>query len=186
MEDKTITVTEPKQITADPSVVAFEMYQQLKEIVRQTSQNFLVMGRLLKYMRDQKLYTKLGTGGYDTFTSFLADAELGIRPATAYAFIRIYETYIEKLGFSDIDLEDIPYYKLQLLSTNVEPNTKTEAGEWIEKARTLSSSDFQLEIKERNANFKETTYVPFPHIFRCKVCNKWVITEHDTNICQGH
>jgi len=166
--------------------VAHRLYKELYSVIVQTSMNFLELGRLLKIIRDEKLYEYMGDGGYDSFRMFMADASLGIKHSTAYAFIRLYEVYVLKLGYPQQGLSDIPWAKLQLLAGIVEPQNKQQSDEWVEKARTLSNSDFTLEVREHKANAKETTFVPFPHMFRCKECGKWIITLTDENLCQGH
>jgi len=166
--------------------VAQQFYDAVRNNVIRTSLNFLELGYHLKVIRDEKLYEYLGDGGYDSFRMFISDANLGIKHATAYAFVRLYEVYMMKLGYKPTQLSDIPWSKLQALAGIVEPRNQQEADEWVEKARTLSNSDFQLEIREHKANAKEATFVPFPHIFRCKECGKWIVDVNDSNLCQGH
>jgi hypothetical protein len=179
MESTSITKEQKRE-------VAQKLYTELRDIIIGTSMNFLQMGRLLKIIREEKLYLYLGDGGYDSFRMFISDADLGIKHATAYAFIRLYEVYIMKLGYQQKELVDIPWARLQMLSGIVEPQTRALAEPWVAKARALSNSDFQMEIREKKANEKETTYVPFPHMFRCKECSRWVVDVTDENLCQGH
>lgn len=156
---------------------------QLKNLVFQAGLTFVEIGRLLKIVRDQKLYEYAGEGGYDTFTEFIADSDISIAPSTAYAFIFLYEKYILGLGFSEEKIAGIPWYKLHLLATKVKPKTKEEAEEWIGKAQTLSISDFKAELAEAESNLTGEKKLVYPTIQKCSVCGNWKVLTDQICTC---
>lgn len=149
--------------------------QQIKNLVYQAGLSFIEIGRLLKYVRDGKLYKYAGDGGYDTFTSFIADADISISPSTAYTFIYLYERYVLDLGISEENIATIPWYKLQMLGGKIKPETKEEAEEWMNKAQTLSISDFKAEIAEAKANKEGGVPLVYPRIYKCPNCKMWKV-----------
>ena len=146
---------------------------QLQNLVYEQSLTFLEIGRLLKILRDEELFTYLGKGGYDNFRQFISAGDIGIRPSTAYALIAIYETYILKLGYKQEKLAEIPWTRLQALNSTVKSETKEQADEWIEKAKTLGNGDFQTEINETRANTGWEHPIPYPRVYRCRDCGLW-------------
>ena len=171
MEDKAI---EPKEIEVKREL-AYGMINQIRNLVYQAGLTFIEIGRLLKIVRDEKLYIYAGDGGNQSFTSFIANADISISPGTAYAFIYLYEKYIMKLGFTEEKIAGIAWYKLHLLATKAKPETKEEAEEWIAKAQTLSISDFRAELEEAKANRKGEKHLAYPKIYKCKTCGNWKI-----------
>jgi len=169
MEDTAITKEDIEQKRG----LAHDIIQQLKKLVYQTGMTFIEIGRLLKIVRDEKLYKYSGEGGYDSFASFIADADLAIAPATAYAFIYLYEKFVLNFGFAEDTIANVPYYKLQMLASKVKLETKEDAEEWLAKAQTLSISDFKAELAEAKANKEGGEFLPYPTIYKCKSCKKW-------------
>ena len=148
--------------------------EQIRKAIIAQSAVYLHMGYFLIRIKEEQLYKYMGKGGYDTFSQFLAGPELSIAPSTAWALIAIYERYIRKFKFMDRQLQDIPWYKLHLLSS-IDPTDKADAEEWIEKARVLGPSDFKLEVNEYKGNKGHDHPIPYPHIYRCKDCGMWRI-----------
>lgn len=170
VENEQITATE-KQIKQE---LAQKYLSQLRVAVFNQGSLYLEMGRLLKIIKDEKLYLYLGDGGYDSFHQLLGSPELSIGQSMAYALISIYERYMLHFKFIESDLQGIPFYKLQLLAT-VDIKEKDVAKEWLEKARTLGPNDFRAEVNELKGNKGHEHPIPYPHIYRCKDCGFWRI-----------
>jgi hypothetical protein len=156
---------------------------QLRNLIYEQGLTFLEIGRLLKILRDEKLYAYLGEGGYDNFQQFVAAGDIGIKLSTAYALVGIYETYILKLGYAQEKLAEIPWTRLQALTSTVKHETKAEADEWIEKAKTLGNGDFATEINELRANTGWEHPAPYPRVYRCKDCGKWRVEVDEKYKC---
>jgi len=177
MEDKAITVAESKVLSKEDLKTKQELatghVTQLKNLIYEQGILFVEIGRLLKIIRDEELYKYMGDGGYDSFTMFVNNSDIGLKQATAYAYIRIYEVYVMKMGYKPEQIADVPWYKLHLLAARVHPKDKEEAKEWLEKARTLGNGDFIEEMKGHTANEGKSDNLPYPHMYRCKTCGKY-------------
>ena len=101
---------------------------------------FIKLGAYLKLVRDGKLYVEKGC---ESFESYIAQPELSLKRSTVYSLIGVFEDYYEKSN--QTDLVEIGYSKLDRIRQFKEEENFEE---WIEKARTLSLSDLNKEIKE--------------------------------------
>lgn len=136
---------------------AFATWNALLSAKRSHDGLFLVIGKLLKDVRDEKLYKELD---YDNFTQFLATEEIGFSREKAYMCIKTYEYYIEYLN---LDPEHIGGMNISRLSMMVpmlkKIEDKTEAIKEIEKLNSLRHGDFVREIKSKtNKDGKPTVY----------------------------
>lgn len=174
MDDKIVRTNE----------VALDILDQLHSLMFNQAVMFVEMGRLLLIIKEQKLYELMGNGGYESFPMFLANPDIGLKPSTAYAYIKIYKTYIRKLGYSQDEVAEIPFTKLQLLATKVDLEEKEEADEWMQKAKTLGTKDFQTELDEYVGNKGHEDKLPYPEIHRCPACGKWKVTMPEENKCK--
>jgi hypothetical protein len=161
---------------------AFETDRQIKELRRNVDKvvrlSTFELGRLLKEMRDGELYRELG---YDAFTAYLGDPEISFSQSSAYGAIQIYETYELKLKLSQEQLEDIPVRRLNALAGIVDEES---IGKWLERARSLSESDFRTELVEYRENKDQPQFIPAPRLQRCGVCGKWKVIADDKTLCQ--
>ncbi len=126
--------------------MAVELDKNIHEFKQRVNNYFIEIGKKLKKMRDEKLYTELG---YETFESYIAQPSLGFHRRSVYAFIGIIEDYVESEIFNPLNIAEIDWSKLDRVRQFKE--TK-EFPEWVEKARTLSLSDLNQEVKEAKAN----------------------------------
>lgn len=140
---------------------------------------FLEFGYTLKRIKEEKLYLQMGEGGYDSFYQFLADPEINLNPNTALAYIRVYEFYVEKLGFKKEDLAGIPLNRLNQIKGFLEDKNKDEVKEWVEKARTLGRTDFEKEMVD-----KKITKERQIEIKKCRKCGKYQIYYKIDAVCQ--
>lgn len=116
---------------------------------------FIKLGGYLKLVNDRKLYKEKGC---ETFNEYLAMPELGFQRSTAYAVMGVYEDYIESGLSETLDIKGISYYCLDRIRQFInEPIEKFK--EWISKARELSLSDLNAEIRLARGG-KEEVYIP--------------------------
>ena len=159
--------------------VAFSLLEELKYYVRSQNVLFLEIGRVLKELRDSNAYESLG---HESWTAFLASGELAIKQSTAYAYIEIYEVYIERFKYNKEDLAEIPYDKLRMaLPTARKMEKEKEVKDLVAKTRELSRRDLMIELgqkKENTPNWK-TIY-----ILQCPKCKRW-IRPKELELCKG-
>lgn len=157
---------------------AFDLYQRCVFLRKKQGELALEFGRVLKEIRDKKLYRYLGEGGFETFNQFLANPEINLNPNTALAYIRVYEYYVLELNIPKENLLDIPFNRLNNLKSKIEKLPREEQEEWIEKAKTLSYTDFKAELQEKKMEKK-----PFITVKRCKQCGQYEIYYDQSQIC---
>lgn len=136
---------------------AFATWRSLLSAKRSHDGLFLVIGKLLKDVRDDRLYEELD---YENFSQFLASEELGFSREKAYMCIRTYEYYIEYL---ELDPEHVGQINISKLSMMVpvlkQIEDKTEAVQKIEEMSGLRHGDFVREVKQStNKDGKPTVY----------------------------
>jgi hypothetical protein len=136
---------------------------------------FLIIGKLLKDVRDKKLYEELD---YDNFTQFLNSEELSFSRESAYLYIRTFEYFIEGLELNPQVVQKIGINRL----SNMIPLLKTienddEKMEKIEELSSLRHSDFMREVKrERN---KQRNHKP--EVFWVESLSKWNVQYWDNH-----
>jgi len=168
-----------KELTPDKAYEIHTKIVSLANFTREQARRLVFeMGKLLKVVKEKKLYEKLG---YDTFASYVADPEIGLTEGNANHYIRVYETFIERLKIKEKELEGIAFNRLLRLVPLLNEGKKPE--EWLEKAKALSESDFIFEIKNAKGELGEVK-VPFPKMYRCKDCGEIVIDLEVENICE--
>lgn len=167
-----------KQISIS-SEEAFKVFEELRTAIHEHRWSYFVVGRLMKRIRDEKLYLVLN-GGYDKFKEFLTDPEVKIRESsTIYAYIRIHEYYILELGMKKEELVDIPMGKLQSILPKLKDLEKEKAIEMLEGIRPLTGNDTDVVIKENNLETDR------PSLTRCKKCGKWRFQFRPEEMCNG-
>ena len=157
-----------KTLTSPTTSKAWELYTYLQQALRKQAELFIDIGKALKSIRDEKLYLELGEGGFDTFQQFLNNAEIGLRPSTAYLYIRIYEYYYERLQLTQEEVLAIPINRLMRLLPVLKEKTDSEAKAVIEKISGLTSYDYDVIIGEDKLS------VDRPELFRDKETGKWI------------
>jgi len=120
------------------------IHDRILELKNEIETKFIKLGAYLKLVNDKKLYKEKG---YDTFNEYIAMPELSFQRSTAYAIIGVYEDFIESKLSETLDIRGISYYKLdrirQFKSESIEVMQ-----EWVGKAKALSLSDLNAEIRE--------------------------------------
>ncbi len=136
---------------------AFATWKALLLAKRSHDGLFLVIGKLLKDVRDDKLYISMD---YDNFSQFLASEELGFSREKAYMCIKTFEYYIDYLK---LDPEHIGQMNISRLSHMVpilkKIGNKREVVKQIGKMNSLRHGDFVREVKSKtNTDGKPTVY----------------------------
>lgn len=149
---------------------AFQTWKALLLAKRSHDGLFLVIGKLLKDVRDGRLYEKLD---YESFSQFLASEELGFSREKAYMCIKTYEYYIEVL---QLDPERIGQMNVSRLSMMVpmlkQIEDKGEVIKQIEEMNTLRHGDFVREVKNRTARGGK------PNVYFSEELGKWYVGYH--------
>jgi len=153
---------------------AFVLLQELKKDLRIQGVMFLEIGRILKEFKDKRLYRALGEGGYDSWSQFLGSGEISLKGSTVYAYIEIYELFIQKFGFAIEDLAEIPYDKLRMaLPSARKLHTKEEVEDLVYKAKELSRSDLLKEFGQMTEEGKPIGWSKMVYLTPCEVCKGW-------------
>lgn len=150
---------------------AFQTWRALLAAKKNHDGLFLVIGMLLKSVRDNKLYLKLD---YDNFSQFLADEKLGFSREKAYLCIKTYEYYIEYLEMDPEKVGEMNISRLSLMVPLLKKiEDKEEAIRQIESYNSLRHSDFLKEIKQKtNRDGK-------PNVFWSEEQEKWIVQYYD-------
>jgi len=166
-----------KDLATPQNDLAWSLYKEVQTLLRRQGELFLLLGKDLKTIRDQKLYRYLGEGGFDTFRDFLNNPEIGIRESTAYLYIRIYEYYIERLKIPTEEVVQIPLNRLMRLLPRLKEREDEEAREIVNEIQNVTTYDFDVIVGEKQLD------VDKPLVYRCKVCGKWKIEYKPEQLC---
>lgn len=147
---------------------AFETWKALVSARKNHDGLFLVIGKLLKAVRDESLYLSLD---YENFSQFLESEELGFSREKAYMCIKTYEFYVEAMK---LDPEKIGHMNVSRLSMMVPMlkklgDDKEEVVKQIEEMNSLRHGDFVREVK------KNTNKDGRPTVFWSEALGKWMI-----------
>lgn len=145
---------------------AYECYAGLKDALKQQGFLFLYIGKTLKDIRDKEMYKDLG---YEDFKDFLQDPELKQKPSTCYAYIRIYEYYVEKLGLSDSEFVNIGMNRLQRYLPGLKKKDDNEAKEEIIRIGSMTHQDYNIEARENGFDIER------PSMYKDNETGKWII-----------
>lgn len=149
--------------------LTFDLFKKLVLARKTQDFLFLTIGRLLKLVRDRKLYKHLD---YDTFTQFLHDENIEFSREKAYMYIRIYEVYVERLQMSDEAITKIGVAKLNALAPIVKDMTPEEAQEEI-RNKPERFGEFIAEVK------KQTNKDGKPNVYFAESSNTWIVQYYE-------
>lgn len=146
---------------------AFKTWEALLVAKRSHDGLFLVIGKLLKDVRDQELWK---FHDYDNFTQFLGSEELGFSREKAFMCIRTYEYYIEYLQLNPESVGKMNLSRLSMMMPVLKKiEDKTEAVKQIESFQSLRHGDFVREVKARtNRDGK-------PSVYFSEENDKWIV-----------
>lgn len=138
---------------------------------------FLAIGKMLKIIRDRKLYIHLD---FENFSQFLASEEISFSREKAYVCIRTYELYVEQLHFNPEDIARMGVVRLMMLAPVVrDMEDKEEAVKKIEEMKDLRYGDFVRAVK------KETNTDGKPEVYYSPAVDKWFVNYYD-NMTELH
>lgn len=156
---------------------AFSVWKALLSAKRSHDGLFLIIGKLLKQVRDEKLFLELD---YDNFTQFLSSEELGFSRDKAYMCIKTYEYYVEYLELDPSTVGQMNISRLSMMVPMLKQiDDKTEAVKQVNELTQLRHGDFVREVKNRtNKDGKPTVYWS-------DELGKWYVGFH-ANTCHLH
>lgn len=111
----------------------------------QRRKSTLILAGALKEIRDGEFWKELD---YKNFNSYLASAEICLKPASAELYISVFEFWMEKQQKKLEDLQDISIHKLQLLKDVKRPER------YFDEAKSLPFNDFKKLILEKEEGIK--------------------------------
>ena len=128
--------------------IAFKWFEALRNLTKY--QRTFVWDRAeLMYLGHSLNYWK--ELGYDSFNQFLNDPDLLIRRSVAYRDILVFKRFVIDFKIPKEKLYGINIGRLDAVANKIE---RKEVGEWLEKARELSNSDYAIEVKSKGRNLK--------------------------------
>jgi len=132
--------------------------EELKIIKLVATEHFFRTGEILKEIRDDGLWR----AGWDSFESWYADPELGMKVSTVYHAIKLVETFPKWR-----ELVDIPVSKLIMIAPHTTDKNRTDL---IVAARTLGRGDLRHELITHGLEPEKQTKVYVPKTYPCKDC----------------
>ena len=147
---------------------AFEVYKKLKLAVLYQDALFLVIGKLLKHIKEERLYKQLD---FKSFEQFLANDDFAFSREKAYMCIRVYEYYFEKLQISEKDIYDIGITKLSYMLPIIRDKPEHEAIKRINELRNVTTTDLVKTVKHEYNSVKAGK----PSVSWSNEHKKWVV-----------
>ena len=153
--------------------IARESDANIDKLQRLASISYLYLGAELKRIKEEKLYSYLGESPeYESFDAYVSSKNIEMRKA--YYLMQIHEVFILKYGFKPEELFEIPWTSLRCLLPITRPENVKEL---VEKARNLSRTHLEMEVKALKSGMTGLSECKHPeitevHYFRCKVCGE--------------
>lgn len=164
--------------TIKPKTKAEQTFDIHTAISRNEKERRLLMyvnAKLLSHMERTKEYQTILGDPNGTWKQYLAQIEVFYPRSTVHKMIRVYRKLTESLKLSENAYDDIPLSRLFQILPVIEA---TNADEWLEKARTLITSDWTIEV--RAAKGLTTIEDEHEHDFKTiKVCEVCGAKEHE-------
>lgn len=156
-----------------PEEYAFDVWQKLIMAKQASEALFVVQGRLLKEIRDKKLYEVLD---YPNFTQFINSEEISFSREKAYLYIRIYEYFIQTLEINPEKVAQMSIARLGMMLPHLKKLDKDEAIEKMQDFNAMRHNDFVQDIKKIRTGGK-------PNVYWSDEIEKWIVQYHP-NISQ--
>ncbi len=168
--------------------LAFKVHQEILRRTLETAYNMLELGKLFKWIRDEKLYKFMDCGSFNTY---LGQPEITWGRSTVYSFIHAFEKYVLTLGEKPDRIVSIGHRKLQIIN----PVVETDPQHWLALAETNSESDLRNQVRETQGkeplkrekkdeysiglhSFDVEGYVDFVRNHPCIVCSDTAEAHH--------
>ena len=155
----------------------FESFQRLKGLQSSSNGVDMELAKELSYLKEKD---KDGFSRYKvimgyteaTWKAFVAQPELHISYDKAQRLVLLYNTYIKTYGFKAEEIIGIDSNSLCYVARRG-ILTKINVGEWVEKAKKLSRSDFQREVRFGNVDELECEHEEkVKTTFTCSKCGR--------------
>lgn len=114
----------------------------LVNYIRVNNKSSVLIGMELKILKENGLFKNLGKGGYDTWTQYLENAEIGFAIASAYNYMKLYEFFVEKHNFDIEELGQVKYTRLLDVREHCLEAPKDKVEEELENAKLLTKHDY--------------------------------------------
>jgi len=155
--------------------LAQESDNELSKWRRVGSIAYLYQGKILKKIKEEKLYKYLGESPeFESFEIYVNSRGLDLRKA--YYLIQIWTTFCEKFKYKPEELSDIHWTSLRTILPCV---NETNIKELVEKARILTRTHLNTEIKQLKEGLSSLEELDqhkheFVHIeyWRCRICGE--------------
>ncbi len=158
--------------------IAKKAENKVLEYKKIASISFLFIGKELKKIKEDKLYRYLGADSpeYESFEGYVNSPTINMDLRKAYYLIQIYDTFILKYGYKPEELSGVYWTALRAILPVV---NETNISEMIEKAKTLTRTHLEQEVKSLKAGLgsmedMEKHSHEWKHIeyYRCRVCSE--------------
>lgn len=156
---------------------AFDLDQAARHLVGMYSAARVKIGlqlaEILKNIEDNKLYLKLDSAAYPSFSEYLKS--LDIKYKTAREIMGVYETYVLVAGKSIDELSEIAYHKLAILKSTLFKKQEgqyqlavpiKEVDKWLSDT-SLSQQDLSQKIKEEKVGPHEHEFIVTQTCIHC-------------------
>jgi hypothetical protein len=138
--------------------LTFDLFKKLVLARKTQDFVFLSIGKMLKIVRDRKLYKYLD---FENFSQFLASEEISFSREKAYLYIRTFELYIEKLQMNPDTVGEMGVVRLMMMAPIVKNMSKEDAAAKMEElgGKGVRYGDFVRQVKQHtNTDGKPTVY----------------------------
>jgi hypothetical protein len=145
---------------------AFDLHHKLLLAKRSQEFLFLAIGKILKEIRDNKIYQKLD---FDNFGDYLGSEEISYSRESAFMFIRVYTYYMEYLEMDEERVGNINISRLSLMMPILKKiEDKGQILEKIDELSSLRHKDFLIRVKQNKTNDK-------PSVYYSQELSKWIV-----------
>ena len=109
--------------------------------------SYLMMGKILKKFKDERLYENLGEESpeYESLEMFLQMPEIDLKLRKAYYLIQIYDRFCIQYKFKPEELSGISWTALRSILSVVRPEN---AKDLVEDAKTLRRTDLEIKVEQ--------------------------------------
>lgn len=135
---------------------AEENHRRIVQLKEEAMRSFILLGKELKLNKDKRYFESLG---HLTFETYIESPMVSLGRRSVYSLIAIYETFVEKLGYSLEELSEVDYSKLDRIIPAINVQSIAHR-EWFERAKTLSQRELEREVREAREN--HTKRMPKP------------------------
>ena len=162
-----------------------DLVDHLKQSLYVGQAGFIKAGQFLSEIKTAKTY-KYEDATVDTkWSDFIQRPDLPLngvtvdsRMRTAQKLMQVWNTIASQPGVNETSLAEIGYTKLAVVASVLNRDPKAKLGEWLDKARELTTSDLQAEASDGGQTIAESNQCECENIeevdaFRCSDCKKF-------------